>query len=228
MSTISGIGGSTNAWATANSQRAQKMFAKVDTDGSKGVDQNELNDLLKKVADKTGASFEDSKKIFSKMDGNADGSLSFDELDQGMKQLLQPPASTLAFAEARPAIGGQKEPDDMFAQLDTDGDGSISKSELKVLTDKIKTDSESMGLNDKPLEVDATQVMPQFGMDEESMPTPLEVSGLGRAYFGDEPAANDTERSGKSAIASLAQQLYAQAAASWTTHATSGMLSAAA
>ena len=37
MSTISGVGGASGAWADASAMRT-KMFAKVDKDGSGGVD----------------------------------------------------------------------------------------------------------------------------------------------------------------------------------------------
>jgi Ca2+-binding EF-hand superfamily protein len=103
MSTISGISGSSNAWAALNTQRNQqhqaRMFAKVDSDGSGAVDQTELGSMLSDISAKTGTSLGDSKELFTKMDSNADGSLSSDELDQGMKDLLPPP-STMDFAQA--------------------------------------------------------------------------------------------------------------------------------
>ena len=142
MSTISGVSGSSNVWAALNTSRSQqhqaKMFAKVDTDGSGGVDQTELDTMLSKLSEKTGVSLGDSKELFSKMDSNGDGSLSSDELGQGMKDLLPPP-STMEFAQSR-THGGQKE-DDLFSKVDTNGDGSVDASELKVLTDKIQSDT---------------------------------------------------------------------------------------
>ena len=89
MSSISGVSGSSNAWAAVSAQRAQhqaKMFAKVDTDSSGGVDQTELSSMLSDVASKTGASLGDSQELFTKMDSNADGSgqwLALDIADQG-------------------------------------------------------------------------------------------------------------------------------------------------
>jgi len=105
MSTISGVGGSGNAWAAAAStQRANhqaKMFAKVDTDGNGGVDQSELGTMLDKISQKTGASFGDTAKVFTTMDTDGDGSLTSDELDAGMKSVMPPPPSTMDFANAR-------------------------------------------------------------------------------------------------------------------------------
>jgi Ca2+-binding EF-hand superfamily protein len=107
MSSISALSGSSNAWAALSSQRSQhqaKMFAKVDTDGSGGVEQTELSSMLSDISAKSGTSLGDSKELFSKMDSNADGSLSSDELAQGMKALMPPP-STMDFAQSRSATG---------------------------------------------------------------------------------------------------------------------------
>ena len=114
MSTISGVSSSSNAWAALNTQRQQhqaKMFAKVDTDGSGGVDQTELSSMLSDISQKTGTSLGDSKELFTKMDSNGDGSLSSDELDKGMKALMPPP-STMDFAQSREAGGSSQGSDD--------------------------------------------------------------------------------------------------------------------
>ena len=143
MSSISGVSGSSNAWAAVSAQRAQhqaKMFAKVDTDSSGGVDQTELSSMLNDVASKTGASLGDSQELFTKMDSNADGSLSSDELDKGMKDLMPPP-STMDFAQSRGMGGSNGSQDDLFSKVDTDSDGAVSQDELQVLTDKIKSES---------------------------------------------------------------------------------------
>jgi Ca2+-binding EF-hand superfamily protein len=144
MSTISGVSGSSNAWAALNTQRSQhqaKMFAKVDADSSGSVDQAELGTLLSDISEKTGASLGDAKELFTQMDSNSDGSLSSDELDSGMQALMQPPPSTMEFAQSRGMGGGLGGEDDLFAKVDTDSDGSVSKDELKVLTDKIQEDT---------------------------------------------------------------------------------------
>ena len=109
MSTISGVSGSgSNAWAALNTQRSNhqaKMFAKVDSDGSGNVDQTELTTMLNHISQKTGASFDDAAKVFTSMDANSDSSLSSDELDSGMKSLMQAQSSTVDFAQARKSGG---------------------------------------------------------------------------------------------------------------------------
>lgn len=140
MSTISGVSGSSNVWAALNTQRNQhqaKMFAKVDTDGSGGVNETELSTMLSDISGKTGTNLGDSKELFSKMDSNADGQLSSDELDAGMKAVMPPP-STMEFAQSHAIGGSNGSNDDLFAKIDTDSDGSVSKEELQALTDKIK------------------------------------------------------------------------------------------
>lgn len=142
MSTISSVSGSGNAWAALNTQRSQhqaKMFAKVDSDSSGKVDQAELATLLTDVSQKTGVSLGDSKERFTQMDSNSDGGLSSEELDQGMQALMPPPPSTMDFAQSRGAQGAGE--DDLFSKVDTNADGSVDATELKVLTEKIKSDT---------------------------------------------------------------------------------------
>lgn len=141
MSAISGISGSSNAWASVSNQRTQhqaKMFAKVDSDGSGGVDATELNSLVSKISEKTGVSLGDSTEMFSQMDNDGDGSLSSGELDEGMKSLMPPPPSTMEFAQSRSASGQE---DDLFAKVDADGDGSLDIDEVQALADQMKADT---------------------------------------------------------------------------------------
>ena len=96
MSTISGVGGVNRSWDSGSSRRAEheaRLFAKVDSDDSGGVNTTELATMLAH----TGQSG-DSAELLKKMDGDGDGSLSQDELSQGMRDLMPPPTSTLAFA----------------------------------------------------------------------------------------------------------------------------------
>lgn len=135
MSTISGLGGGNRSWqnaqSTTSAQNGQsrkaeheaRMFAKVDSDGSGGVDAAELAAML----EHTGQSA-DSAELFKQMDGNGDGSLSSDELSHGVHDLMPPPASTLDFAQSR----GAANDDAAFEQLDADGDGQLSRAEFKA------------------------------------------------------------------------------------------------
>ena len=103
MSTISGISSAGSAWSDMSSarasSRADRMFAKVDADGSGGIDKTELQGMLDKFSAKTGNSLGSAGDLMSKMDSNGDGSLSKDELDTGMKSLMPTPSSTVDFAQ---------------------------------------------------------------------------------------------------------------------------------
>lgn len=134
MSTISGLGGANRSWDSAQQTRKAehdaRMFAKVDSDGSGGVDATELAEMLKH-GDPSGTT--DSAALLKQMDSDGDGSLSSDELSQGMRDLMPPPASTLDFAQARAGSGEEGDGDaDAFAALDTDGDGQLSRAEFEA------------------------------------------------------------------------------------------------
>jgi Ca2+-binding EF-hand superfamily protein len=132
MSTISGLGGANRSWESAQSGQNRKaehearMFAKVDSDGSGGVDATELASMLEKspISGQSG----DSAELLKKMDADGDGSLNSDELSQGMRDLMPRPSSTLDFAQSRGAA--DEEGDDAFTALDTDNDGQLSRAEF--------------------------------------------------------------------------------------------------
>lgn len=140
MSSISSVTGLSNAWANANTQRSQmqaKMFAKVDADGSGGVDKTELQTLFTDIGKKTGTQL-DTEKLFATMDSNADGSLSGDELATGMKDVRPPPPSTLNFVQDRNGATGT---DDLFSKVDANSDGSVDEAEMTAFTNKMKADT---------------------------------------------------------------------------------------
>lgn len=142
MSSIQSTSSSGDAWAAMRAQRSQmhaRMFAKVDTDGSGGVDKTELQTMLSDISDKSGTDLTSNiDDTFTKFDTNGDGTLSSDELGQGMHDLMPPP-STMDFAQARGGNSGMQ--DDLFSRIDTNGDGSIDKDEMTVVTDKFKSDT---------------------------------------------------------------------------------------
>lgn len=149
MSTISGVGSASSAWSQMStsraSSRAERMFAKVDSDGSGSVDKTELQTMLDKIAEKSGTSLGSADDMMTKMDSNGDGSLSKDELEAGMKSLMPAPSSTVDFAHrsgdgAPPTpppgggtagAGGDSSSSTTTATdpLDTNGDGTVSAEE---------------------------------------------------------------------------------------------------
>lgn len=187
MSTISGVSSSSDPWATMKAHRSQmqaKMFAKVDTDGSGGVGQAELTTMLNDISQKAGVSLDgDTAETFSQMDSNADGSLSSEELGQGMQSLMPPPPSTMDFAQMRSADGSggsQGSQDDLFAKVDTNGDGSVNETELQALTNKIKADTGQ----------DAGDMFAKLDSDGDGQLTPSELAA-GRPPGGPQGAGSN-------------------------------------
>lgn len=145
MTTISSV---SSAWSSASVQRAsrpgpspERLLSKIDTDGSGGVSDTELQGLLDDVAKKTGVSSQTSAAdLVKQYDANGDGSLNADELGKTLQGVLPPPPSTMAFAQSR---GGESSSsatsatgqagDDLFGKVDSDGDGAVSKTELQAL-----------------------------------------------------------------------------------------------
>lgn len=150
---LSGIGAGSAAsagWSALGASRAMRpqppskedLFQKVDSDGSGGVDATELGSMLGAMAQKSGQSVGDASERFSQFDTDGSGSLSVDELDSGMKSLMPAPASTMDFAARRSGDGaGSGEAaealDALVQQLDGDGDGSLSASELDAGRDTL-------------------------------------------------------------------------------------------
>ncbi|OYD51968.1 EF-hand domain-containing protein [Acidovorax kalamii] len=144
MTTISSV---SSAWSSASVQRAsrpppspERLLSKIDADGSGGVSDTELQGLLDDVAKKTGMSSQASAAdLVKQYDANGDGSLNADELGKTMQNVLPPPPSTMAFAQSRSgdsstsAAATGEAGDDLFGKVDSDGDGSVSQTELQAL-----------------------------------------------------------------------------------------------
>ncbi|MFZ3118489.1 MAG: XopAW family type III secretion system calcium-binding effector [Variovorax sp.] len=129
MSAISGVSSASSSWSDMRSQMQAKMLAKADTNKSGGVDKAELQGVLDDVAEKTGvAATGDTAELFGKMDADGDGSLSGEELAEGLKDVMPKPD------------GDQG--DELFAKADADGDSLISKLEMQRLMAKMTAEGE--------------------------------------------------------------------------------------
>ncbi|APW39077.1 hypothetical protein RD110_19225 [Rhodoferax koreense] len=156
MSSINGISGggaSGDAWAQLRAARAatqsriqNQLLAKVDADGSGGVDSSELQTALDTIAKKTGVAVDTkATDLLAKADQNGDGSLGAAELEKALQSALPPP-STMDFAQSRSAdntaamAAKSQAADDLFAKVDADGNGSIDKTELNALMQAMAQD----------------------------------------------------------------------------------------
>ncbi|MFT3821898.1 MAG: EF-hand domain-containing protein [Rubrivivax sp.] len=109
MSTISSVSSGSNAWALERPDPArmkQRLFDKTDGDGSGTVDTDELKTLLAEAGQRSGQDLGNADAAMKTMDSNGDGSLDADELDQGLRELMPPPGSTVAFAQRRDGGSG--------------------------------------------------------------------------------------------------------------------------
>ena len=110
MSSISAVSsGGSQAFAPRfdPAKMRDKLFAKVDSDGSGSVDKTELQGLADKVAKATGGDSVNTDDIFSKADTDGDGKLSKDEFGTALKSIMPQPSSTVDFAQAHGAGGPQ-------------------------------------------------------------------------------------------------------------------------
>jgi Ca2+-binding EF-hand superfamily protein len=117
----------------------EKLFAKADANGDGAIDKTELTTLMESSGTDQSVSADD---LFSRMDADGDGQISQQEATDTASQLLEDLRSQL-MQSGRGAMGGMPPPpmgggqggmdeEEMFSSIDTDGDGSISKTELSV------------------------------------------------------------------------------------------------
>lgn len=157
MTSLSTVSSASSGWSNAMPPRppgggrlAERLFSQFDADNSGSVDSTELQNLLSDVSQKTGlnTSSTSASDLLSASDSNGDGSLSASELGDALKSVLPPPPSTLDFVQSRSSAGSASSAttatgqagDDLFSQLDTNGDSSVSQDELQSLLDQMASD----------------------------------------------------------------------------------------
>ncbi|RUP26332.1 MAG: calcium-binding protein [Curvibacter sp.] len=156
MTSLSTVSSTSQGWAQTMPPRpsgggrlAERLLSEFDADDSGSVDSTELQSLLSDVSQKTGISTSSTSAtdLLAASDSNGDGSLSATELGKALKSVLPPPPSTLDFVQSRSSTSqgaassatGQAG-DDLFSQLDTNGDSSVSQDELQTLLDQMASD----------------------------------------------------------------------------------------
>ena len=207
MTRLSTVTGSSSGWANAMPPRppaggrlAERLLSQFDTDSSGSVDSTELQNLLSDVSQKTGISTSSTSAsdLLSASDSNGDGSLSASELGNALKSVLPPPPSTMDFVQSRSGNSSNSTSsttatgqagDDLFSQLDTNGDSSVSQDELQSLLDQMAADqgNSSSALNASDVisqldtngdgslsasELDAARPQGQEGPPQGGMPPP--------------------------------------------------------
>ncbi|MBI5578077.1 MAG: EF-hand domain-containing protein [Deltaproteobacteria bacterium] len=116
-----------------------QMFDDTDADADGSIDQSEMQTLADKIAENSGQTI-DVEDLFSQYDSDSDGKLSEDEAKAAMESLGGPPRQAGGMQGAM-GPGSMPPPPPDFAQIlkdaDTDSDGSIAKTEMQTVADKI-------------------------------------------------------------------------------------------
>ena len=208
MSSISNVSGSSNAWATQRSAMQTRMFAKVDTDSNGSVNATELQTMLDDVSQHTGTSFQKTaQELLTAMDGNSDGTLSSDELAQGMQSTMRPPSSTMDFAQVRNS--SKENNNDLFSKVDTDGDGSVSKSEMSEFTSKVGRSAHASASDNKFAKLDTdgdgslSKTEFEAGRPQATGQSRRSGGPQGAAPMGLQPSVGSTEKTDSTSYDSL-------------------------
>jgi len=158
---ISAVGSGTSYSATNAAAMSKKFFSKLDANGDGKLDATELDDMVKN-GPKGGAS---AAELLKKMDTDSDGSVSESEFaaaapkhgkkgsgdsDDSASSTSSADGKSQLFAELLKAIQGTSSTsststsstdtstDDLFASMDADKSGAISKDEVQSFIAKMK------------------------------------------------------------------------------------------
>ncbi len=157
-----------------------KMFSRADVNGDGGIDQSEFEQGHNKIKDKLEIS-QEASELFAQLD--ADGSGRLDESEMSQAKPPQFDSGTYSSESVRQNI---------MSMIDTDGDGSISKTEADEMP--MGPDGKSFSDIFSELDLNGDDLVDQ---DEqaamrEKMPPPPPREGMGMSDIG---SAESTEYS---------------------------------
>jgi Ca2+-binding EF-hand superfamily protein len=172
---------------TSSASLHQNLFKKLDKDSSGTVDKTEF------VAGRPDDVSEDQAgQLFDSIDSKKTGSLSETDLMSAFQQMGPPMQSTLLQAQEE---SGSDDDDDghdpsaLFAKLDTDGDGTISKDEFLAGKPKNVSDDQASAFFDKISNGNGDSLtQDQFvsGMENAGPPPPPPSGLAGSSDAGDQ------------------------------------------
>ena len=125
----------TTTTSTQTPPPAPSMFSGIDLDQSGGIDQSEFETMLSKIAESSDETF-DAEELFASYDSDEDGILSEEEVN-----------SFLEDNDLLPKPPGKPDLSDIYADADSDGNGTIDSDEAQSLATMINqlTDQELSG-----------------------------------------------------------------------------------
>lgn len=147
---ISGFGGGYNM--PSITEMRQQMFTKMDQDGDGVISKSECETTANDMSQKTGLSIT-ADQMMSIFDLDQDGSITQSEQTEASPEWEKHMASLMEEAGMRP-MGPPPPPpegggelsglmDKIFAAMDTDGDGTISKTEYEAAMEELGGQSDS-------------------------------------------------------------------------------------
>lgn len=171
--------GATNSYGASASQYS-RMFQKIDANSDGSVSKSEFV---------TGApsdiSAEQAESLFDTLDSKKTGALSESDLTSAFQQMSSTMQSALIFMQDVGEGGHGKPPD--FSELDTDGNGSLSREEFVA------------GRPDDVSEEDAGSLFDSIAGDSDSVTEQQLADGMKK--MGPPPGANQEEETDSAASA---------------------------
>ena len=133
MSDISGVGSGSQSWFINRLQQFQQnLFNKIDTNGDGTITQSELENAVTAAGGTSAA----ADALYATLDPNNTGGVSEQQFAQNLPQppFSDPMQAQLIAAQAQQSDGsgsGGGLAQSLFAQIDANGDGSITQTELE-------------------------------------------------------------------------------------------------
>lgn len=153
--------------------RVDELYSKTDEDGDGALSKLEFEAGLAKLSQEmqekrleSGSSSEKSEKVFNTIDSNGDGKVDKEEMEVFQANGPQggpPPGGPRPIG---PPPGGEGSTlEEMFSELDSDRDGSISKSEFTTAMEKMR---ETSSASSEPQTASINDTLTDARVDESS------------------------------------------------------------
>jgi Ca2+-binding EF-hand superfamily protein len=217
MSNLSGLGSSAASYyATALQQLQQRLFSKIDANGDGTVSQSELETAVTKA----GGTTKSADALYAALDPNNTGGVSEPQFAQNLPlPAFSPAMGAQLIADQAQMCGTSASTDpasfskqNLFTQLDANGDGSLTKTELEQAVTKAGgTVASADALYAKLDPTNTGSVSAQQFV--QNLPTPHHHHHHGGgapasdALSSDASTGSDTDNSAQDALAELLQSV---------------------